>query len=189
MKENITMEEAFKKANESVDKLSVREACKIPELNFDKIYTNKIMFDVNSPDNTELVLGRDFELRYENGVYKVVRIVHEFPNDFGLDIYQNSALTTAQFPDELKIIYPTLGLNGEAGEVAEKVKKILRDNDGVIDSEKRLEIAKELGDCLWYIAVLSYYIGYNLSAVAEMNIRKLRSRQQRNKISGSGDNR
>lgn len=106
-----------------------------------------------------------------------------------LNDYQQSALVTATFTDDLKIIYPALGLNGEAGEVAEKVKKVLRDNNGEFSKEKCTEIAKELGDCLWYVAVMADSIGYSLQEIAQMNIEKLRSRQQRNKIHGNGDNR
>ena len=86
-------------------------------------------------------------------------------------------------------IYPTLGLVGEAGEVAEKMKKVLRDNDGVISEEKKEEITKELGDVLWYIANLSKELNVSLEDVAQKNIEKLQSRQQRNELHGSGDNR
>ena len=70
-----------------------------------------------------------------------------------LDEYQKMALETAIYP--LPIIYPTLGLTGEAGEVSDKVKKVLRDNGGVFDNNKKREIAKEIGDVLWYCATLS----------------------------------
>ncbi len=82
-----------------------------------------------------------------------------------------------------------MGLVGEAGEVAEKMKKVLRDNDGVISEEKREEITKELGDVLWYIANLSKELNVSLEDVAQKNIEKLQSRQQRNELHGSGDNR
>lgn len=106
-----------------------------------------------------------------------------------LNKYQAEAMVTAVFKEELKIVYPALGLNGEAGEVAEKVKKVLRgDSEGFTDDKCR-EIAKELGDCLWYVSVLANSIGYTLQEIAEMNINKLRSRQQRGRIGGNGDNR
>jgi NTP pyrophosphatase (non-canonical NTP hydrolase) len=101
--------------------------------------------------------------------------------------YQELASTTATYKE--KIIYPTLGLNGEAGEIAEKVKKILRDKDGVFDEAFKLELAKELGDQLWYVAALASDLGLNLDDVAEMNIKKLASRKERGVIQGSGDNR
>ena len=106
-----------------------------------------------------------------------------------LNDYQKQALLTAIYSKEHSITLPTLGLNGEAGEVAEKVKKVLRDNDGAFTRENCQEIAEELGDCLWYIANLSQRIGYSLEEICEMNITKLRSRQQRGKLHGSGDHR
>lgn len=106
-----------------------------------------------------------------------------------LNEYQKKALETAIYPREYKGIYPVLGLTGEAGEVADKVKKVLRDNGGVFSPEKSLEIAKEIGDVLWYIATLSHDLGYSLEEIAQMNYEKLHSRAERGKIGGSGDNR
>lgn len=79
-----------------------------------------------------------------------------------LNEYQEKALETAIYPEEQRIIYPTLGLTGEAGEVSDKVKKILRDHNGYFDDRKKFEIAKEIGDVLWYCAVLARDLGYNL---------------------------
>lgn len=90
---------------------------------------------------------------------------------------------------EAAMMAKILGLVGEAGETAEKFKKIIRDKDGVMTDEERQEIAKELGDVLWYIALLAKYMGLSLSEIAEMNIEKLSSRQKRGKLRGSGDNR
>ena len=104
-----------------------------------------------------------------------------------LDEYQQLALETAIYPNP--IIYPTLGLTGEAGEVSDKVKKVLRDNDSVFTDEKKLEIAKEIGDVLWYCATLSHDIGFKLSDIGKMNYDKLHSRKLRGKLHGSGDNR
>ena len=106
-----------------------------------------------------------------------------------LNEYQKKALETAIYPEKMKINYPTLGLCGESGEVADKVKKVCRDNQGAFSPEKKAEIAKEIGDVLWYVAVLSHDIGYDLSEIAQMNIDKLASRKMRNKINGDGDNR
>ena len=106
-----------------------------------------------------------------------------------LNEYQQHALETANYPDERRIIYPTLGLTGEAGEVADKVKKVIRDCREEFTDEKRREIVKEIGDVLWYCATLARDLGYELDEVAQMNVDKLRSRMQRNIISGSGDNR
>ena len=108
---------------------------------------------------------------------------------FGLNEYQLRALETAQYPADKKIIYPTLGLSGEAGEVADKVKKVIRDNNEQFDSERKQAIAMEVSDVLWYVATLAHDLGYSLQEIAEMNYAKLKSRQERGKISGSGDNR
>lgn len=104
-----------------------------------------------------------------------------------LNEYQQHALETAIYPTP--IIYPALGLCGESGEVADKVKKVLRDNNSEFTDEKKAEIAKEIGDVLWYCATLSNDIGYSLDEIAEMNYQKLHSRQLRGKLGGSGDNR
>jgi len=106
-----------------------------------------------------------------------------------LNEYQKNASSTAIYSEGQSIIYPTLGLTGEAGEVSDKVKKVLRDNNGVFTDDHKKEIAKEIGDVLWYCAVLSRDLGFTLEEVAQANLDKLYSRQQRNKISGSGDNR
>jgi len=82
-----------------------------------------------------------------------------------------------------------LGLVGEAGEVAEKYKKIIRDHEGVVSAEAKQEIIKELGDVLWYISTLSNYLGTSFEEVANTNLEKLKSRKQRGAQKGSGDNR
>lgn len=86
-------------------------------------------------------------------------------------------------------IEKVLGLTGEAGETADKVKKILRDKNGVISAEDKKAITKELGDVLWYIAATARYLEVDLSEVAEGNIEKLESRHQRNLLHGEGDER
>jgi NTP pyrophosphatase (non-canonical NTP hydrolase) len=98
--------------------------------------------------------------------------------------YQGKAVSFAIYPATHKVLYPTLGLCGESGEVAEKVKKQVR--DGVFN---RHEVAKELGDVLWYLANICNDIGYNLDEIADLNIDKLSSRKKRDVIQGSGDNR
>ena len=106
------------------------------------------------------------------------------------DTYQQLAMRTAVYPHRgSNLAYPALGLNGEAGEVAEKVKKILRDKDGLLDEESRQAIKKELGDVLWYIAAMCTETGLSMAEVAETNIAKLHDRQQRDVIHGSGDER
>ena len=106
-----------------------------------------------------------------------------------LNEYQLAALETATYPRQYHIIYPTLGLVGEAGEVAEKIKKVIRDHNEEFSDEKKFEIIKELGDVMWYVATLSYELGYNLDQVAQINYDKLTSRKERGMISGNGDNR
>ena len=104
--------------------------------------------------------------------------------------YQKKSRETAIYPDaDNNFIYPTLGLVGEAGEVAEKIKKIIRDKHGNLDDETRNEIAKELGDVLWYIAQLSTELNLNLDDIANKNLEKLNNRKARGVLGGSGDNR
>ena len=106
-----------------------------------------------------------------------------------LDMYQQVAKQTAIYPREQAIIYPTLGLTGEAGEVANKVKKIIRD-DGYKNNESLVqEISAEIGDCLWYISVLADDIGIKLSDIANANLIKLANRKKKGTIHGSGDGR
>ena len=106
-----------------------------------------------------------------------------------LNEYQQHALETAIYPEQSRIVYPTLGLTGEAGEVADKVKKVIRDTHGEFTPEKTQEIMKEICDVLWYCATLSHDLGYDLEEVARTNVEKLRSRMERHRITGSGDNR
>ena len=87
------------------------------------------------------------------------------------------------------VIYGVVGLNGEAGEVSEKVKKIWRDNDGYFDIEHKAEIIRELGDVLFYLTRISTELGYSLERVAEINVKKFTSRKERGTLQGSGDNR
>ena len=106
--------------------------------------------------------------------------------------YQEAALATAVYPEQFRVIYPALGMN-----VADKVKKIIRETVFLVDDygaivlshDNRIELAKEIGDVLWYCATLANDLGMKLDDVAQMNIDKLKSRQERGKLSGSGDNR
>lgn len=104
--------------------------------------------------------------------------------------YQIEARKTAIYPNiNHNLCYPTLGLCGESGEVAEKIKKIFRDNNGLVTQEKKLELKKELGDVLWYLSNLSTELGLSLEDIAITNINKLKERMSKNKIHGNGDNR
>ena len=114
---------------------------------------------------------------------------HKYKRISDLDMYQQVAKTTAIYPREQAIIYPALGLTGEAGEVANKVKKIIRD-DGYKTNENLVqEISAEIGDCLWYISVLADDIGCKLSDIANANLLKLANRKEKGTIHGSGDKR
>jgi len=104
--------------------------------------------------------------------------------------YQEQAAKTAIYPNRgLNLSYPTLGLCGESGEVANKVKKVQRDHGGQITLDMKLALAKELGDVLWYVSATCDELGLNLEDVAEQNIKKLAARSNQNAITGSGDNR
>lgn len=104
--------------------------------------------------------------------------------------YQKKSRKTAKYPEAgNNWIYPTLGLCGEAGEVAEKMKKVMRDFGGQINAEKKEEITKELGDVLWYVSQIATELGLSLDEVAQKNIEKLYSRMDRGVLGGEGDNR
>jgi len=105
-----------------------------------------------------------------------------------LNEYQEKAKVTAVFPQEHALAYLTLGLAGEAGEVANKAKKIIR-GDKLNEVDARGAIAAELGDVLWYLAVLAAELDVTLDQLAVANVAKLSSRSKRNQIKGSGDNR
>jgi NTP pyrophosphatase (non-canonical NTP hydrolase) len=104
--------------------------------------------------------------------------------------YQEQACSTAIFPKEKATEYLTLGLTGEAGEIANKVKKFIRDGAAQDEYEaKKIEIAYEIGDVMWYCAVLAAEMGMDLGHVMENNLRKLADRKARGTLSGSGDHR
>lgn len=100
------------------------------------------------------------------------------------DAYQDFTDSTAVYPARLGLEYTALGLASEAGEFAGKVKKAIRDNTYDADA-----MAAELGDVLWYLARAAAELDYHLSTIAEMNVEKLKSRKERNVLSGSGDTR
>ena len=118
-------------------------------------------------------------------------------DDYTFDAYQEACASDfAFYPGWL--IYPTIGLCGESGELAEKVKRLIRDdempldesfNTTEIDAETRHDIARELGDVLFYVAMIADDIDYTLSEIAQINIEKLTDRKARGHLRGSGDNR
>lgn len=107
----------------------------------------------------------------------------------GFNEYQEATRSTAIYPADKAIEYTVLGLLSEAGEVAGKVKKVIRDNDGVFSPAKSAEIADEVSDCIWYVARVLDEIGYSFEEVAAENLRKLQSRKERGVLGGSGDKR
>ncbi|OBJ24632.1 nucleoside triphosphate pyrophosphohydrolase family protein [Mycobacterium sp. 1245801.1] len=109
--------------------------------------------------------------------------------------YQRQAESTAVYPGRgdignyTGVAYCALGLAGEAGEIANKVKKIARDHLGAVSDDHRAQLADELGDVLWYVAQLATQIGMDLDAIAAGNLAKLADRKERGVLQGSGDNR
>lgn len=101
--------------------------------------------------------------------------------------YQKQAVATAIYPHDWMTGYLALAMCGEAGEVADKVKKSLRDKHGELTSGDRLGIASEIGDVLWYAANLARVIGYDLDEIAQMNITKIQGRIERGTLHGAGD--
>ena len=112
------------------------------------------------------------------------------PAPFDFATYQRDARVTGLVVAmDHPIVYPTLGLVNEAGEVAGKVKKIFRDHQGVVTQADRDALTLELGDVLWYLAELCTQLDIRLDDVATSNIEKLRGRRQRGTLTGSGDTR
>ena len=103
--------------------------------------------------------------------------------------YQEASSATAIYPKEKALEYLTLGLCSEAGEIAGKVKKVIRDDNSILTAEKKIALAKEAGDVLWYLSQLVSELGGSLHDVAQGNINKLYSRQERGELKGSGDDR
>lgn len=106
-----------------------------------------------------------------------------------IEEYQNIIEKTAIYPKEIGLTYCTLGLCGEAGEVAEKVKKLYRDNKGLVTDKFKEEVKKEIGDVIWYCTALANELGLTLEEILEANYTKLIKRRETNTLHGSGDNR
>lgn len=160
-------------------------------------------------DFTEQMLqgGYAFTIRRADGTPISMKEAHIAFSTFRLSFndYQDLSFGFAAYPEcrviseqedptgplsvSARYIYPALGLSGEAGEVAEKIKKIIRDDNGIISEQKKTELKKEIGDILWYCAALSKELGFTLESVARTNLEKLTSRKQRNVLHGEGDNR
>lgn len=106
-----------------------------------------------------------------------------------LNKYQEQALSTAIYPENMAIPYCTMKLGGECGELQEKIAKAYRDEGGHFSEERKLAIKKEIGDALWYMANIAHLFGFTLEEVAQTNIDKLKSRQERGTLQGDGDER
>lgn len=110
-------------------------------------------------------------------------------------VYEDFVDHIAIYPNRLSgkfsdgVVYCALGMNGEAGEFADKVKKILRDKEGVLEADDREALLNELGDVLWYVAAMAGELDSSLEEVAVVNIEKLKARQKANTLQGEGDNR
>ena len=111
---------------------------------------------------------------------------------WAFDQYQLFAKSTAVYPKKNYIsglTYTVLGLVGETGEIVEKVKKAIRDSEGIINEDTRSAIRSEIGDVLWYLSQLSQELGFSFGDVAALNVMKLESRQERGVLRGQGDTR
>lgn len=98
--------------------------------------------------------------------------------------YQKRAMSTALYPGDQLIVYPALGVSGEAGEIANQVKKMLRDDDGFMTPERADKVADEIGDVLWYCAALAADCGFSLERLAQANLDKLQQRKETGTIKG-----
>ncbi len=106
-----------------------------------------------------------------------------------VNVYQEKAVATAIYPETHKITYPALGMAGEAGEVANKVKKIIRDGKKSLPDDWQEQLASEIGDVLWYCAALARDLDMSLATIMAANLDKLKTRQEQGTLGGSGDKR
>ena len=106
------------------------------------------------------------------------------------EFYEMKAGQTAIFPKYKALEYLALGLTSEAGEVAGKVKKLIRDGEDMEGFElKKIAIASEIGDVLWYCAMMAKEVGVPLNDIMKENLKKLHGRKERGTLQGSGDDR
>ena len=136
------------------------------------------------------------DLYYEQGCLRHALIDEADYQKMDLDAYQKAIIKfdlnekiESQNEVDFAFVDKVLGLSGEAGEVADKVKKVIRDQEGKLSVNDKKAIGQELGDILWYVATSARYLGISLEQIASENIEKLESRLSRGKISGSGDER
>lgn len=150
----------------------------------DEALENKLLEELD-PIWRELSEDERGTARAEARVYAASAMVAD-----GFREYQRASRETAIYPDkDRNLVYPTLGLGGESGEIMEKVKKIIRDKGGVVDDAAREALVLELGDVLWYVAAIASELEVDLGEVASRNLAKLASRKSRGTLGGSGDKR
>lgn len=106
-----------------------------------------------------------------------------------LDKYQMFVRSMKVYDREYALVYPILGLANEAGEVAGKLKKIMRDDGGQLSTERFDDLVSELGDVIWYVTAVADDLGITISDIFYANYLKLTDRANRGVIKGSGDNR
>lgn len=154
---------------------------------------NEVSVDVviTHEEASYMVGGEDMtEEQTEEAIQSFLNEVGAQPySDASLNEYQCATRQTAIYPPKQALEYLCLGLASEAGEIAGKMKKLIRDDKGFSNDEWDSALKAEIGDVLWYLARLADEIGVPLSVIAEENMEKLLSRQQRGKLGGSGDNR
>lgn len=128
----------------------------------------------------------------ETQVYQMVGwVAGELPEFDEIDVPRLAEVFSKAMEEigDTQIAYAALGLGGEAGEVLEKIKKLVRDDEGFMTPERQDALKKELGDILWYLAEVATQARLDLNDVAQANLDKLRSRQERGVLQGSGDDR
>jgi NTP pyrophosphatase (non-canonical NTP hydrolase) len=122
----------------------------------------------------------------------VLKLTAGTEKDLTFAAYGARALTTAFYPGGSMldaVCYLSLKLAGEAGEVAQKIAKAIRDNASIIDETRRLALLDELGDCVWYVNAIASELNSSLTEVAQRNLVKIEDRQARGALGGDGDNR
>lgn len=164
-----------------------------PDIVFVKSKSNDDGFDIILD---EVHLSRSFVREIANAVgeYRNSKDSKKKRNKMDTENYEKIVVETAAYPksgegEVIGLAYTALGLNGEAGEIAEKIKKLIRDSSGVLVEETRQALLKELGDVQWYLAALARELKSSVGEIMEMNMQKLRARKENNTIHGSGDDR
>jgi NTP pyrophosphatase (non-canonical NTP hydrolase) len=128
-------------------------------------------------------------INYEKDEMEQLRVFGDDIQMITMNGYHTEAMKNKVYGYGSEVNYPILGLLGEAGELANKYKKVIRDDNGILSMDKREALIDELGDVLWYATALADDLGISLGEVAQRNYKKLKSRRERGVLKGSGDNR